>query len=126
MKFATHACILFAQDLPALAAFYEGTLGLTRTPNPHYPETEWLELQGGPAFRVCLHSAVQPADPNTGRCKMVFRVDDVGLARDYLLRTGVKMGKHHHWSDRDACDGSDPDGNPFQIIGPKTAAAQPG
>ena len=118
MKFSIQSYIYFCKDMQSMIAFYSDVLGLKVSKRPRLPLEEWAEL-GGAGFKLCLHKAGKPGAP-MNRNKIVFKVADVGAARTYLLGHGVKMGKHNHWSHADACDGRDPEGNAFQITGPKS------
>lgn len=117
MKFRMLRYILFCKDMKGMAAFYSDIVGLKQSLRPGGSPAEWVEL-GGKGFRLCLHKAGKPGCAGRNRNKMVFEVDDVGAAREYLIEHGVKMGKHHQWSHADASDGKDPEGNVFQITGP--------
>jgi catechol 2,3-dioxygenase-like lactoylglutathione lyase family enzyme len=119
IQFDLKQIIYFCKDMAAMTAFYADVLGMRRVKNDVFPEDEWLEL-GGEGFKLCLHKAGAPGAPEKSRNKLVFRVKDVGAAREHLIARGIKMGKHHHWSQIDACDGRDPEGNAFQIAGPST------
>jgi len=118
MTFAATSYILFTGNTVKLAEFYNHAFGFKIAKNPHYKETEWLELTAGRGFKLCLHRWPAPGSPKGNRNKMVLGVADVGEARAHLIGQGVKMGKHHQWPSGDACDGRDPDGNLFQIAGP--------
>jgi catechol 2,3-dioxygenase-like lactoylglutathione lyase family enzyme len=119
MKFTIERYILFCKDMQGVTAFYSDVLGLKPSIRTDTPASEWVEL-GTKAFRLALHKASNPGSKGSNRNKIVFRVDDVGAAREYLLDHGVRMGKHNHWAHADACDGKDPEGNVFQITGPKS------
>jgi hypothetical protein len=88
--------------------------------NRHYKESEWLELQAGKSFKLCLHRFPKPGSPSGNRNKLVFSVEDVAQARAHLLAKRVKLGEVKHWPSADACDGRDPEGNAFQLQGPAT------
>jgi predicted enzyme related to lactoylglutathione lyase len=120
MNFTAKEYILFTRDTAKLAEFYARAFGFKIGKNPHYKETDWLELGAGRGFKICLHRFPAPGSPKGNRNKLVLAVRDVGEARKHLVARGVKMGKHHQWPSGDACDGRDPDGNAFQIAGPPT------
>lgn len=109
MQFRLNHIIYFCADMAAMTAFYTQVLGMEPIANAQFPPDEWLELDGG-GFKLCLHKAGKPGSPERSRNKIVFLVDDVGAARDYLLSKKVKMGVHHKWPGMDACDGRDPRG----------------
>ena len=104
-----------------MRSFYSEVMGMAIVENNAYPLDEWAELDGK-GFKLCLHRAGTPGSGSDKGNKLVFQVDDVGKAREYLVGRRVKMGTHHHWDQIDACDGRDPEGNAFQISGPATAA----
>ena len=122
MNFRIKHFIYFCQDMRCVTAFYTDTLGLRVVPNKDFGDDEWVELAstGAGGLRLCLHKAGRPGSPPGNRNKLVFQVDDVGEARRQLIAKGVRMGTHHHWTEMDACDGRDPEGNAFQIAGPPT------
>jgi len=118
MKFKIKSFIYFCKDMKAMSCFYADTMGLTVIPNPHFAPEDWLELGGG-GFRLCLHRAEKAGSAAGNRNKSVFWVEDVAKARRYLLRKKIRMGGHMRWTEIEACDGRDPEGNKFQIAGPK-------
>src|SRR5690242_7971791 len=96
IKFDMKHLIYFCGDMKKMTEFYTGVMGLRIVPNAKYPVDEWVELDGG-SFTLCLHKAGKAGSPPHNRNKLVFRVADVGKARAYLIKHGVKMGTHHHW-----------------------------
>ncbi|MBK8982653.1 MAG: VOC family protein [Ignavibacteria bacterium] len=114
MKFKLKQYIYFVKDMALMRNFYVNILGLNIIKNKTYSEDEWLELGGG-GFKICLHYSSVPGLQGKNKNKLVFSVDDLGKARDYLIGHKVKMGKHHVWNEIEACDGFDPEGNKFQI-----------
>lgn len=119
MKFQLNHIIYFCADMAKMTQFYTEVMGLTPLPGEH-PAEEWLELDGG-TFKLCLHKSGKPGSAPGNKNKIVFLVEDVGAAREYLISKKVKMGVHHHWGAIDASDGRDPEGNKFQIAGPGMA-----
>ena len=119
MKFEIQSFIYFCNDMKTMVAFYTEVMGLKLTLRQGLAVDEWAEL-GGKGFKLCLHKAGKPGSPPKNRNKLVFRVDDVGAAREHLIENGVKMGKHHSWPNLEASDGKDPEGNKFQITEPKS------
>ncbi len=120
-KFNLKHIIYFCKDMKTMTAFYTDVMGLKIIPNPTYPLNEWVELDAGP-FKICLHKSGSPGSASGNKNKIVFAVDDVGQARDYLIANKVKMGVHHIWPPMEASDGHDPEGNKFQIAGPHKQA----
>lgn len=117
MTFQFKQIIYFCKDVPALTRFYVDVFGMRPIENTTYPSDEWQELDGN-GFRLCLHKSGKPGSPAGNKNKLVFAVDDVGAAREYLIKHKVKMGVHHHWGEMEASDGRDPEGNKFQVAGP--------
>ena len=117
MRCRINSLIYFCKDMQTMTTFYQDVMGLRAIRNDHYPADEWAEL-GGKGFRLCLHKAGNPGCPGRNRNKLVFEVDDVGKARDYLKKHKVRMGKLQQMAGGDACDGRDPEGNKFQIWRP--------
>jgi catechol 2,3-dioxygenase-like lactoylglutathione lyase family enzyme len=109
--------IYFCKDMKAMTAFYTDVLGLKIIPHPTFSPDEWVELDAG-SFKLCLHYSSSPGSAPGNKNKIVFAVDDVAQARDYLISKKVKMGVHHIWPPMEASDGHDPEGNKFQIAGP--------
>jgi|SRR6185295_12200993 len=115
-----HAMI-FAKDMTRMTAFYRDALGLTVVPDK--ASAEWVELDAGGA-RVALHlipekyaKDIQITTPPKARSenpiKIAFTVDDLATARERLVAHGAVMFDPHAFG----CDGLDPEGNVFQIVG---------
>ena len=105
--------MLFVQDVPALAAFYRDTFGC----EPIGEITAgWAELRAG-GCNIALHQAGsrKPHPGGGSNCKLVFGSRDVASARAELESRGVAMGPIHSFDGIQICDGSDPEGNRFQI-----------
>jgi catechol 2,3-dioxygenase-like lactoylglutathione lyase family enzyme len=131
MKVSLSRVILFALDVPSLAAFYQQALGLRPLPSEHSPE-EWADLGSGGA-RLALHRVPSPwrddidiADPPAVRHgshhKPVFHVDNLAAACRELDAKGVLRAVAADRADDELvrCDFVDPEGNVFQLtsIGP--------
>jgi catechol 2,3-dioxygenase-like lactoylglutathione lyase family enzyme len=105
--------MLFVKDVPGLAAFYRDVLGCEPigeiTPG-------WAELRAG-GCNIALHrqGACRPGQGGPGNTKLVFGTADVPATRAELETRGVKMGAIHSFDNIQICDGSDPEGNRFQI-----------
>lgn len=113
--------MIFAKDLPRMAAFYCETLGL-----PVVPETRtdhWLELDAG-AVGLGLHAipesiaeGIEIETPPVAReatpVKLVFAADDWEAQCDKLERLGVTVMRKP-WGGADCLD---PEGNVFHIRG---------
>ena len=118
MKFDMDSYIYFCNDMKTMLDFYTRVMRLRLTRGTEFSVDEWAEFKGK-GFKLCLHKAGKPGSPPRNRNKLVFEVADVGAARDYLVQHKVKMGKHMIWPNSEACDGRDPEGNKFQIAGPR-------
>jgi predicted enzyme related to lactoylglutathione lyase len=118
VKFNATAYILFVKDMPRLTAFYGEAFGFKQLKNARYKETQWLELQAGKGFKLCLHKFPKPGSPSGNRNKLVFGVDDVSKARAALKGRGARLGDIKTYADVDHLDGRDPEGNAFQLVGP--------
>ncbi len=116
--------ILFAKDLKAMLAFYEGILGLERLSSPEDSE-DFVSLSAG-GIQISLHKIPQRyaknikiTDPPTPResipMKVAFRVENVDEMRARLESQGVEMRKIQKGRNLCFCDGIDPEGNIFQI-----------
>lgn len=113
--------ILFVQDTEKLKAFYTGPLQLTVTEEI---SGEWVLLQAGQAS-VGLHKAGKgyvQEEPATGHnetnTKLVFEIqDDIYQVRESLLSQGVAMREVKSFDGYPfyTCDGTDPEGNVFQL-----------
>ncbi|HEY3330242.1 MAG TPA: VOC family protein [Capsulimonadaceae bacterium] len=121
MQLKLRRVIYFCGDIEAMTRFYTDVMGFSlSTAEPSTPG-EWVVLDTG-AVSLCLHKAhhdgtVSGEDSNV---KVVFDVADVAAARAEMIARGVSMGPHHHWGFLDASEGTDPEGNVFQLAGPPT------
>ena len=116
--------ILFAKDMNAMLAFYEGILGLERLSSPEDNE-DFVSLNAG-GIQISLHKIPQRyaknikiTNPPVARedvpMKVAFRVENVDEMRARLESQGVKMRKIQSGGNVCFCDGIDPEGNIFQI-----------
>lgn len=116
--------ILFTKDLTKLTSFYRDVLGLKATASRHDP-AEFVVLEAG-ACQLCLHRIPDDSarniaidDPPHPRSqtpiKLVFVVEDVDASRASLLSRGATMGPVHRFPPLAYCDGTDPEGNIFQV-----------
>lgn len=109
--------IVYVQDMNVQVAFYRDVFGLAITYPAglaDYGGEVWVTLATGQCV-LALHGGGQkrfgPDAP-----KLVFGVDDVWVAREELLRQGVKIDEVRAavpgvW----VADGEDPEGNKFSI-----------
>ena len=116
--------ILFAKDMKTMLAFYENVLGLERLSAPD-DSKDFVSLDAG-GIQISLHKIpqryaknIEIADPPFPReqtpMKVAFRVSDVGEFRKRLESRGVQMRKIQKAGSIFFCDGTDPEGNIFQI-----------
>jgi catechol 2,3-dioxygenase-like lactoylglutathione lyase family enzyme len=114
--------IVFAKDLERMTAFYRDGLGLR--PMPKTSSEGWVELDAGDSS-LALHAIpaeiakdIAIANPPWARAstpiKLVFQTDDLGAARAQLKAHWAVMSEP---VGSGACDGVDPEGNVFQIVG---------
>jgi predicted enzyme related to lactoylglutathione lyase len=104
--------ILFVEDIPKVAAFYQQHFGL----EPLGPEEEgWLELRAE-GCNLALHRGKLPAGQRSrSPAKIVFAVRNVHEAVQQLTASGLKFGKVHEWNGFAFADTKDPAGNPIQL-----------
>ena len=116
--------ILFAKDTITMLAFYESVLGLERLSTPDDSE-DFVSLDAG-GIQISLHKIpqryaknIEIVDPPIPReetpIKVAFRVSDVEEFRKRLESRGAKMRKIQKADSVCFCDGTDPEGNIFQI-----------
>jgi len=109
--------ILYVQDMSAQVSFYRDQLGLqVRSPQhvADFSHEFWVELETG-ACILALHAGGQRRF-GVDAPKIVFRVDDIRIARKTLTDLGVQLSEARSaapgvW----VCDGADPEGNKFSI-----------
>lgn len=103
--------ILFVADLPKMRAFYEHVLGLTPT---GAAEASWVSYDAG-GMLISLHKQTAKKRSGGTAAQIVFRVADVEAGRALLVARGAPMQKTVDAGGFYFCDGSDPEGNYFQI-----------
>ena len=103
--------IIFTPDVDRLAEFYTRCFGLEpiSQPNEH-----WTELRSG-TCDLALHNIDEQGPDRDGWIKIVFASADVPAEKARLESLGVKMCEVVTFGSIDLCDGTDPDGNHFQI-----------
>jgi len=105
--------ILHVKDLPGQLAFYRDTLGLAVKTDGGEPAAR-AELVTGPCSLV-LDASLKTV-PANNRTRLVFKVSDVERKRAELAAKGVRIGPlYSPKAGLTACDGSDPEGNPFTL-----------
>jgi catechol 2,3-dioxygenase-like lactoylglutathione lyase family enzyme len=113
--------MIFTKNMERMTTFYRDALGLT----PLTPESSdgWLEFDAG-GVALALHAIpahiakdIEVTNPPAARegtpIKLVFEVADIEVARVHLIKNGAVMSKPSVWG---SCDGTDPEGNVFQIV----------
>lgn len=109
--------ILYVQNMDAQVSFYRDVLGLeVKTPQgvPNFESTYWVELDTG-CCTLALHAGGQRRLGDDAP-KIVFRVADVSVTRNELLRKDVPMGEIRSPAPGvSVCDGLDPEGFRFSI-----------
>ena len=100
--------VIFTSRMEAMTAFYRDVIGLELKAN----EPGWKEFDAG-GIVIALHNGASEVGRRPP--KMVFHSSDVAGTREMLIKRGAKMGKVKSGSGLDLCEGTDPDGNPFQI-----------
>ncbi len=87
--------ILFVEDMAKAVWFYRDVLGFpVRYPSDttNFSNEMWVELDAG-GCALALHSGTQQL-PNHQH-ELVFKVDDLEVARAELLRNGIEVGEIH-------------------------------
>jgi len=108
MDLAIKRIIIFTKQMPALSRFYGEVLGLRQKND----EPGWKVFDLG-GCDLALHNGTSVVGKRAP--KLVFFSANVGNTRDALLKRGAKLGKVKSKDGLDLCEGTDPDGNPFQI-----------
>ncbi|MEP6849502.1 MAG: VOC family protein [Acidobacteriota bacterium] len=106
--------IIFTRDVERLVDFYVSNFGLKLVGEA---DPGWTELNAG-GCNLAFHKfsgAVENGDSADNGIKFVFGAKDVAAERSRLQGLGVEMTKIFEFGDIRMCDGSDPDGNRFQI-----------
>ncbi len=104
--------ILFVKDVKKSSEFYRDTFGFSIIGKI---DPDWTEVSCK-SCNIALHKSFKSSGitKDTG-VKIVFGVKDVFKARALIESKGCKMGKIMEFGKLKFCDGTDPDGNVFQI-----------
>ena len=103
---------MFMRDRERQVAFYRDVLGLPVKGDDSDPNV--IEFDAG-AASIILVKGGKVGDLEYGP-RVVFHSDDVASLREELELLGIKVGKLKEFGDNyQAFDGTDPEGNPFQI-----------
>ncbi|MGB0062753.1 VOC family protein [Candidatus Binatus sp.] len=108
MELSIKRVIIFTKGMPALTRFYRDVLGLRLKSD----EPGWKEFDAG-GCDIALHNGTSEVGRRPP--KLVFFSAEVAKTREALLKRGAKLGKIKSKDGLDLCEGTDPDGNPFQI-----------
>jgi catechol 2,3-dioxygenase-like lactoylglutathione lyase family enzyme len=119
-KRALSRIILFVADPVKMTSFYRDVIGL---PVIEGEGSGFVILDAG-GCQLCLHQippqyigdAQADAGPREDSyVKFVFHAVDIEAEREALVKSGVKMKSIVRFEGIAICDGSDPEGNIFQI-----------
>lgn len=104
--------ILYVEDVRELTSFYEDVFGLEIAAGD--PDHGFVRFDTGECS-LCLHAGAD-GDLGPDAPTVVFPVEDVDEARDYLRDRGVEVGEiRSPVPGTRVCDGRDPEGNKFSI-----------
>ena len=104
--------IVFTNRVRVLAEFYSTTFDL---PLIGEMNDDWVQVQAGGCLLAFHKTTYNTADKGDTGLKLVFGADDIEEERRRLIDLGVKMDAIKRFGDLAFCDGSDPDGNRFQL-----------
>jgi predicted enzyme related to lactoylglutathione lyase len=104
--------ILYVQEIPKVARFYERYFGMKSLPSDN---KAWLELasEGGGCV-IALHQASR-AQKSDASMKIVFFVPDVQKFVDDCASDGLKFGPVHDVGELHFANVKDPAGNSVQV-----------
>lgn len=109
--------ILYVRDMQKQVRFYRDVLGLSLRElagETDFSHHFWVEFNTG-SCTLALHGG---SEGRVGQDapRLVFRVDDVEMARRALVGRGIKMGQYRLAAPGvKVCEGTDPEGNIFSI-----------
>ncbi len=116
--------IIFAKDMAKMASFYGSVIGLPRVETPD-DSADFISFDAG-ALQLALHRipeeyarGIEITDPPMARknavIKVVFGAVNVNQTRGELESRGATLGPVRQFGDLHLCDGTDPEGNIFQL-----------
>jgi predicted enzyme related to lactoylglutathione lyase len=117
--------ILYVQEIPKVARFYERYFGMKALPSDN---KAWLELASDAGGCIlALHQASRAqqssAQQSSAAMKIVFGVPDVRAFVADCERDGLKFGPIHEAGEFLFANVKDPAGNPVQVSNRITTAA---
>lgn len=130
MKLGISRVIIFAKDMEKMASFYGSVLGLPCVETVD-DSAEFVSFDAG-AIDLALHGipekyarSLQISDPPVARegtpIKVAFGVESVNETRRELESRGATMGPVREFGALQLCDGTDPEGNIFQLSNRESA-----
>ena len=108
MRLDLKRIILFTPDMARMTAFYRDVLGLPLRRD----EPGFKEFDAG-ACGIALHTGKSRVGARAP--KLSFWVDDLAAVRATLIGRGARMGEVLGGGELMRCEGTDPDGNAFQL-----------
>ena len=105
---------LVVQNMTAVTEFYRDVLLLKPIFDLAVQPPQWIEFNTG-ACRLALQVATKTDGVPSTYSKIVFYVEDVDDARRELADRGAPMGEITDDGRFRYCEGTDPEGNRFQI-----------
>lgn len=122
-NFALTRIILFSGQVAELKSFYVRHFNFAVVEEI---SDQWVVLNAG-AVEIAIHKIGQANEPTRGEkfeawsnTKIVFRTTgDLKSVRQELIDNGVPLGEIKIFGDVPSsyCDGKDPEGNVFQLVG---------
>jgi predicted enzyme related to lactoylglutathione lyase len=116
--------IIFAKDMLKMESFYGNVIGLPRVQTPD-DSPDFISFEAG-AVHLALHRipdelarTLEIADPPVARegtpIKIAFHAGNVHRSRAELNSRGANLGRIRDFGALYLCDGTDPEGNIFQL-----------
>lgn len=112
--------MLYVQNIKSLRDFYVENFNLTVIEE----DEVWVLLNAGP-LNIAFHKigehflkTLQPNHKFDNNTKLIFEIDiDIEAARDEFMAKNIEMSEIKTFENYDywLCDGTDPEGNVFQI-----------
>ena len=103
--------ILQVKDPASLADWYVATFGWRIGVDER--SEGWIEVDAGGGFMLAFRGGARSKANHWP--KIQLRVPDVAFAKAELAKKGVILGEIQSWKTQQWAEGSDPEGNTFQI-----------